>query len=179
MSLILSLITLSTNFLTLIPTLTFEHLQRVWHASRKRLPLWTPSSVPFWGLHMLWLWDYFSRLYADLIIIPSLTFTELTAVSMEHVRRVWYASRVRLTFRTPGFVPRLGDLIMLKFLRQVSPNLPCLFSTFHLEWRPLGTFSIVFEPTLYSYSNKTSNVNEKEISKNTTVTISLVYKAYQ
>ena len=42
----------------LIPHLTFtelrvvsiEHLQRVWHASRERLPLQTPGSVPFWGL---------------------------------------------------------------------------------------------------------------------------------
>ena len=28
-----------------------EHLQRVWLASRERLPFWTPGSVlPFWGL---------------------------------------------------------------------------------------------------------------------------------
>ena len=51
-----------TNFITLIPRLTFtelwlvsmEHLQRVWHASRERLPLRTPGSVPFiWGFHVL------------------------------------------------------------------------------------------------------------------------------
>ena len=44
----------STNFMTLIPTLTFtelcvvsiEHLQRVWRASRERLPFWTPGSAP-------------------------------------------------------------------------------------------------------------------------------------
>ena len=50
-------IRLSTNFMTLIPTLTFtelrvvsiEHLQRGWHASRERLPFRTPGSVPqFW-----------------------------------------------------------------------------------------------------------------------------------
>ena len=50
-------IRLSTNFMTLIPTLTFtelrvvsmEHLQRVWHASRERLPFRTPGSFPHFG----------------------------------------------------------------------------------------------------------------------------------
>ena len=42
--------------------------------------------------------------------IPSLTFTELWVVSMEHLQRVWLASRERLPFRTP------------------------LYSTFHLEY---------------------------------------------
>ena len=27
-----------------------EHLQRVWHGSRERLPFWTPGSAPFLGL---------------------------------------------------------------------------------------------------------------------------------
>ena len=48
------LIILSTNFMTMIPRLTFndlrvvsmEHLQLVCHASRERLPLRTPGSVP-------------------------------------------------------------------------------------------------------------------------------------
>ena len=43
--------------MTLIPTLTFtelcvvstEHLQRVWQASRERLPFRTPGSVPIVG----------------------------------------------------------------------------------------------------------------------------------
>ena len=49
----------STNFMTLIPSLTFtelrvvfmEHLQRMWHASRESLPLQTSGYVPlfFWG----------------------------------------------------------------------------------------------------------------------------------
>ena len=51
-------ITLFTNSMTLIPSLTFtelrvasmEDLQWVWHASRERLPFRTPGSVPFWGL---------------------------------------------------------------------------------------------------------------------------------
>ena len=40
--------------------------------------------------------------------IPSLTFTELWVVSMEHLQRVWLASRERLPFRTPGSVPNFG-----------------------------------------------------------------------
>ena len=40
--------------------------------------------------------------------IPSLTFTELWVVSMEHLQLVWLASRERLPFRTPGSVPHFG-----------------------------------------------------------------------
>ena len=40
--------------------------------------------------------------------IPSLTFTELWVVSMEHLQRVWLASRERLPFRTLGSVPQFG-----------------------------------------------------------------------
>ena len=47
----------SGSFMTLIPTLTFtelrvvsmKHLQRMWHASRERLPFRTPGSVPHFG----------------------------------------------------------------------------------------------------------------------------------
>ena len=39
---------------------------------------------------------------------------------MEHLQRVWYASRERLPFRTPGSVPILGlayaPIIETKFL---------------------------------------------------------------
>ena len=50
-------IRLSTNFMTLIPSLTFaelwvvsmEHLQWVWHASRERLPFQTSYSIPLFG----------------------------------------------------------------------------------------------------------------------------------
>ena len=41
-------------------------------------------------------------------LIPGLTFTELHVVSMEHLQRVWLASRERLPFRTPGSVPFWG-----------------------------------------------------------------------
>ena len=53
---------------------------------------------------------------------------------MERLRRVWLASRERLPFRTPGSVPPFWDLLMLQLLRPNSSNLPCLYSTFHLEY---------------------------------------------
>ena len=43
--------------------------------------------------------------------IPSLTFTELWVVSMEHLQRVWLASRERLPFQTPGSVPIFGTCL--------------------------------------------------------------------
>ena len=50
-------ILLFTNIMTLIPSLnstelrvvSIEHLQRLWHANRERLPFRTPGSVPFLG----------------------------------------------------------------------------------------------------------------------------------
>ena len=40
------------------------------------------------------------------------------------------------TFNLPDvwFRPHFRDLLMLKLLRQGFPNMPCLFSTFHLEY---------------------------------------------
>ena len=66
--------------------------------------------------------------------IPSLTFTELWVVSMEHLQRVWLANMERLHFRTPGSVPPFRDLLVLQFLRPDSSNLPCLYSTFRLQY---------------------------------------------
>ena len=54
-------------------------------------------------------------------------------VSMEYLQRVWLASRERLPFRTSGSVPLFGICIVLQLLRQDISNLPCLYSTFHLE----------------------------------------------
>ena len=53
---------------------------------------------------------------------------------MEHLQRVWLASRERLPFRTPGSVSPFWDLLMLQLLRPNSSKLPCLYSTFHLEY---------------------------------------------
>ena len=44
-------------------------------------------------------------------LIPSLTFTELRVVSMEHLQRMWLANRERIPFRTPGSIPLLGTCL--------------------------------------------------------------------
>ena len=63
-----------------------------------------------------------TRLLTNIMtLIPSLTFTELRVLSMEHLQRVWHANRKLLPFRTPGFVP-FWDLLMLQLLRPVFPN---------------------------------------------------------
>ena len=113
-------IRLSTNFMTLIPSLTFtnlwvvsmEHLQRVWHASRVHLTSPTHGSVPLWGACICSdCWDQFSWLYTDLPSVPNMTFIKLREVSMEHLRRVWHASREHLPFLTPGSVPLFGTCL--------------------------------------------------------------------
>ena len=47
-----------------------------------------------------------------------------------------------LTLMWTWFRPPFWDLLMLQLLRPNSSNLPCLYSTFHLEY-PFGTFSIL------------------------------------
>ena len=44
-------------------------------------------------------------------LIPRLTFTELWVVFMEHLQRVWHASKERLPFRTPCSIPRFGTCL--------------------------------------------------------------------
>ena len=67
-------------------------------------------------------------------LIQSLTFTELWVVSMEHWQRLWHTNRERLLFRTPGSIPSFLDFLVLQLLRPDFSNLPCLYSTFHLEY---------------------------------------------
>ena len=52
---------------------------------------------------------------------------------MEHLQRVWLASRER--WPSGHLVPSpIWDLLMLQLLRPNSSNLPCPYSTFHLEY---------------------------------------------
>ena len=104
---------------------SIEHLRQVWHADRGRLPLRTPSSAPFWGLAYAVCWDQFSRLYTELMTVPNLILTELREVSMEHLRRVWHASRERLLPPTPGPVP-LGLAYVLLVETNPFPNVVIL-----------------------------------------------------
>ena len=60
-------------------------------------------------------------------LIPTLIFTELWVDSIEHLQRVWHASRERLPFRT-WFRPAFWDLLMLELLRQVFSRTCHVFS---------------------------------------------------
>ena len=66
---------------------------------------------------------------------------------MEHMQRMWLASRERLPFRTPGSVPHLGlanaPIVETKFLELAMSLLD--FS----PPIPLGTFSILLFTTTH------------------------------
>ena len=66
--------------------------------------------------------------------ISSLTFTDYEWFPWSICNGVWHASRERLPFRTPGSVPNCGTCLCFQLLRPDSSNLPCLYSTFHLEY---------------------------------------------
>ena len=62
-------------------------------------------------------------------LIPSLTFTELWVVSMEHLQCGMPAGNA---YPSGHLVPSpFRDLLVLQLLRPDSSNLPCLYSTFH------------------------------------------------
>ena len=134
--------------MTFLPSLTFtelwvvsmEHLQRVWHAIREVLPLRTPGFVRLLGgLHMFWLLRLVFRIYTDFMtLIPNLTYTTLRLVSMEHLRRVWHASRERLPFGPPFW-----DLLVLQLLRPDSLTYHVLFD--FSPRIPIDTFSILLK----------------------------------
>ena len=75
------------------------------------------------------------RLFTNFMtLIPSLTFIELWVVSMEHLQRVWYASRGTLTLPDTWFRPPFWDVLVFQLLlRPDSSKYPCLYSTLHLE----------------------------------------------
>ena len=113
---------------------SMEHLQRVWHASRERLPLRTPGFRPlFGGLHVLWLLRPVSPTLHRFNDSPKLTFTELRGFHGAFATGV-ACQQGALTLPDTWFRPSFWDLLMLQLLRPNSANLPCLYSTFHLEY---------------------------------------------
>ena len=112
-----------------------EHLQRVWLASRERLPLRTPGSVPLFGglTCALIVETSFPRLYTNLMTVPNLTFTELRGFHGAFATGV-ASQQGALTLPDTWFRPPFWDLLMLQLLRPNSSSLPCLCSTFHLEY---------------------------------------------
>ena len=111
------------------------HLQRVWLASRERLPLRTPGSVPLFGglACALIVETSFPRLFTNLMTVPNLTFTELRGFHGAFATGV-ASQQGALTLPDTWFRPPFWDLLMLQLLRPNSSNLPCLYSTFHLEY---------------------------------------------
>ena len=140
--------------MTFIPSLTFaelwvvsmEHLQRVRHAIWEPLPLRTPGSVCFLeGLHMLWLLRLvFPNLHRFYDIDTKLDLYRLRMVSMEHLRRVWHASRERLPFRTPGSVPLFGICLCSNCWDQI-PRTCHVFTRLFTSNIPIDTFSILLK----------------------------------
>ena len=74
-----------------------------------------------------------SRLYTDLMTVPNLTFTELRGFHGAFATGV-ASQQGALTLPDTWFRPPFWDLLMLQLLRPNSSNLPCLYSTFHLEY---------------------------------------------
>ena len=149
---------------TLIPIMTLfpnfggfhRTLQRVRLANRGRLLLRTPGPVPFgtcicsnvetilsWTCHVYGPFEFRTSLgYSFLLstnfmtLIPSLTFTELRVVPKGVCNGC--GMQAGNAYRSRHLVPsRFWDLLMIQLLRPVFSNLPCLFSTFHLEYPSL------------------------------------------
>ena len=76
--------------------------------------------------------------------LPKLTFTELRGFHGAFATGV-ACQQGALTLPDTWFRPPFWDLLMLQLLRPNSSNLPCLYSTFHLE-HPLvfSRFSFIF-----------------------------------
>ena len=63
-----------------------------------------------------------------------------------------------LTLPDTWFRPPFWDLLMLQLLRPNSSNLPCLYSTFHLEY-PLVLSRFYFETTQIILGEKSCNLS--------------------
>ena len=63
-------------------------------------------------------------------LVPGLTFIELRVVFIEHLQRVWLASRERLHLRTPGFVPVLVTCLCSNCWDQVYRTYSMFFRLF-------------------------------------------------
>ena len=85
------------------------------------------------GLHVLWLLRPVSPNLHRLNDLPMLTFTELRGFHGAFATGV-ACQQGALTLPDTWFRPPFWDLLMLQLLRPNSSNLPCLYSTFHLEY---------------------------------------------
>ena len=93
----------------------------------------------FYGLSVLV--GCWSSAFIRRIIHTELDLHRLWLVSMEHLQRVWHASRKRLPFRTPGSVPHCGTCLCSNCWDQIPRT--CNVFTRLLPRIILGTFSIL------------------------------------
>ena len=87
----------------------------------------------FGGLHVLWLLRPVSPTLHRLNDLPKLTFTELRGFRGAFATGM-ACQQGALTLPDTWFRPPFWDLLVLQLLRPNSSNLPCLYSTFHLEY---------------------------------------------
>ena len=135
-------IRLSTNFMTLIPSLTFTDYE--WFP----WSIWNGCGMPagnayhsghlvpspfLGGLHVLWLLRPVSPTLHRLNDLPKLTFTKFRGFHGAFATGV-ACQQGALTLPDTWFRPPFWDLLMLQLLRPNSSILPCLYSTFHLEY---------------------------------------------
>ena len=85
------------------------------------------------GLHLLWLLRPVSLTLHRLNDLPKLTFTDWRGFHWAFATGV-ACQQGALTLPDTWFRPPLWDLLLLSLLRPDSSNLPCLYSTFHLEY---------------------------------------------
>ena len=122
---------------------SFSNVDTSWNAwNRHSGSLWSirGSYSAIWSLpltNVKWHYDPWQtvtfqpiRLSTNFMtLIPSLTFTELWVLSMEHLKRMWHASRERLHFRTPGSVLRFGTCLFSNCWEQIPRT--CYVTVFH------------------------------------------------
>ena len=85
------------------------------------------------SLRVLWLLRPVSPTLHRFNDLPKLTFTELRGFHRAFATGV-ACQQGALTLPDTWFRPPFWDLLMLQLLRPNSSNLPCLYSTFHLEY---------------------------------------------
>ena len=102
-------------------------------------------------------------------ILPNSTFTELRGFHRAFATGV-ACQQGALTLPDTWFRPPFWDLLMFQLLRPYSSNLPCLYSTFHLEYPlvvsrfcPLLSISKNTLPFITWCSGK-SNKNKQKVS---------------
>ena len=160
---------------------SMEHLQRVWHASRERLPLRTPGSVPFVGACMCSdCWDQFPRLYIDLMTYQ---------VDFHRIERfpssicdgcgMPAGSAYPSGHLVPSFILGLANapIVETKFLElamsllDFSPRIPLgTFSILLVETNPFPNLSLFYWTMLFEYPSVLSRfcfskprINSKDI----------------